>query len=306
MSHMQRFGAALIVLMATIRCHGDQFCPELTQSARTRIAEYVSDKYEVATDVTITDAGTITGSCFRRLVLDVAAPRRSLLLFLAPDGRFLSESLLDMNSSPKQERERVARATEADLLKDASPFDGPGNARVTVVVFSDFECPFCKSFSEHWYAIPAAERQDARIVFKHLPLNIHPWARKAALAGICAADQGNDAFWRLERFLFANQSVITKGNVDEKILEFASGGGTSDPGRMRACLVDPEPEKLLLRDRQLADLYHVSATPTVFINGVRKVGFASPDELLDPLRLAAAQQAPTGPRSQGRTGLAKP
>lgn len=143
MPHTLRFWAALFMLTSAILCYGrDQRCPELSQEARTRVAAYVSDKYKVAPDVTITDAGTVAGSCFRRLVIDVAAPKRSLQLFLAPGGRFLSESLLDLNSSPRQERERVARETEAALLKDASPSEGPENARVTVVVFSDFECPF--------------------------------------------------------------------------------------------------------------------------------------------------------------------
>jgi NhaA family Na+:H+ antiporter len=127
-----------------------------------------------------------------------------------------------------------------------------------------------------------------RIVFKHRPLSIHPWARRAALAGICAGAQGDAAFWRIERFFFGSQSTITSDNLQAKVRGFASGGGVTDADQMQTCLDSGYAEQMLARDEQLAELYHVDATPTVFINGVRKVGFASPEELRVALIFAAA------------------
>ncbi len=151
---------------------------------------------------------------------------------------------------------------------------------MTVVEFSDFECPFCKRFAESFDELPPAERRNVRTVFKQRPLAMHPWARHAALISICASLQGGDTFWRLERFLFANQATIRADNLDEKVETFGSQTSPSlDLARLRSCLISGSAERVLARDERLAELYHVDATPTVFINGTRKAGMAGLEKL---------------------------
>jgi hypothetical protein len=87
------------------------------------------------------------------------------------------------------------------------------------------------------YELPPAERRNVRTVFKQRPLAMHRWARHAALISICASLQGGDTFWRLERFLFANQATIRADNLDEKVETFGSQTGPSlDLAQLRSCL----------------------------------------------------------------------
>ncbi len=77
-----------------------QECAQLTPATRANVAAYVAARYGLAPDLRIEDRGTIGSSCFRRVDVLAAAPRETLRLFLSPDARFLSETLLDMASDP--------------------------------------------------------------------------------------------------------------------------------------------------------------------------------------------------------------
>lgn len=282
------------LLACPIRPANAQNCLTLTAEVRAKLAAYVSDRYEVAPDVKVDDDGVAGGSCFRRLTVRVSAPSRTLTLFLSPDQRFLADTLLDTTVSPAGERRRAAHQTESALLAEKSPFLGPPNAGVTLVVFSDFECPFCKRFQEMLVSVSAKDRQNVKVTFKHRPLAMHPWARQAALESICASYQSDEAFWLLHDFFFSNQSAFTPGNLGEKVAAFASAHGEIDLDRIRACVGEADAGRTLLRDEQLAQAYHIEGVPTVFINGVRTVGVHSAEELVALLRAAAGDQASDG------------
>ncbi len=299
---------ALISLVVVSAGHlSAQMCPALTEEVRSRVAAYVADRYEFAPDLKVEDDGIAGNSCFRRIAIRVPAPKQSLELFLSPDQRFLSETLLDMTMSPTAERRRVARETLRALGAENSPVQGSENAPVTLVVFWDFQCPFCKRFTEFVDRLPANDRQSVKIVFKQRPLAMHPWARRAALASVCASFESNKAFWSLEAFLFTNQSTITPINFEDKVAEFAKTSGTLDLDRMHKCLGEESAENILLRDEKLGALYHVDSVPTVFVNGVRSAGFRSEEELQTVLHAAVPNSSlglddPTSARNSGDRG----
>jgi len=289
---------ALLCSALGAACISGQTCPALTDEVRSSVAAYVADQYEFAPDLRVEDEGLTVDSCFRRIKIRAAAPKQSLEMFLSPDQRFLLEGLLDMKINPSSERQRVAEETDLALRADSSPLLGPDAALVTLVEFSDFRCPFCKRFADFLDQAPAGDSQGVRIVFKFRPLAMHAWARHAALAAICASLQSNQAFWQVERFLFANQGTITPANLEDKIAAFAEGFERLDLGRMERCLAEGTAESILLRDEKLADLYHVNAVPTIFINGARSAGFGSAEELQAALRAAAAGLA-SAPAAHG-------
>jgi len=262
-------------------------CTPLSSGVRGRIAMYAAEHYELAPDIRVEGGETVSNSSFRRVTVQAVAPKRSIELFLSPDQRFLAESILDTTLDPSVERRRVARATQAALLAEGSASLGPEDAAVTVIEFSDFQCPFCKRAADALAQMPESEREGVRFVFKHRPLPMHRWARRAALASICASFQGGGAFWDLERFLFANQDSLTLETLDATIRDFASNDQRISAKLLDGCLASKETEALLLRDEKLAELYHVDAAPTMFINGTRKVGFNTPAELWSAIRVAA-------------------
>ena len=280
--------ALTCLVLVVAGCAWGQTCPALTDEARSRVSAYVADRYEFAPDLHVEDEGLVVGSCFRRIRIRASAPSRSLELFLSPDQRFLFEGLLDTTINPTAERRRVARETQLALLADKSPSQGPENAPVTLVEFSDFQCPFCKRVADLLSRLPAEDRERVNIVFKQRPLAMHQWARHAALASICASFESSDAFWGLEEFLFANQNAITAANLEDQISEFAKESGRLDFDRMSRCLAEGKAGEALLRDERLAELYHVDAVPTIFVNGARKSGFRSVEELQAALSAGTA------------------
>jgi protein-disulfide isomerase len=160
---------------------------------------------------------------------------------------------------------------------------------VTVVEFSDFQCPFCKRAADALAEIPEDLRDSVRVVFKQRPLPMHAWARPAALASICAGLQNEEAFWVVERYLFAHQEAITPEAASAMIREFVSKDARLNVERFDACLAGKEAEALLLRDEKLAQAYHVDSTPTVFVNGVRKPGFSGPAAFWSLVRAAVVE-----------------
>jgi protein-disulfide isomerase len=141
------------------------------------------------------------------------------------------------------------------------PAKGPADARVTIVEFSDFQCPFCQR------VLPTLERvletypEDVRIVYRHLPLRSHGRARPAAEASLCAADQ--DGFWPYHDALFAN----TKALADEDLVRYAAESGL-DAERFQRCLEERRFAAQVDEDAAAARGAGITGTPAFVVNGI--------------------------------------
>ena len=150
------------------------------------------------------------------------------------------------------------------------PSKGPDKAAVTIVEFSDFQCPHCKD------AQPAIEKllaahPDVKFVFQNFPLAMHDWARKAASYADCIAQTGNkDAFWKFVGDTFAAQGEVTASNSDEKLTAIADGAGVKGAD-IATCAAVPSTDGHVQKSIDLGNEAEVTSTPTFFING-RKVG----------------------------------
>jgi protein-disulfide isomerase len=160
------------------------------------------------------------------------------------------------------------------------PAFGPPLAPVTLVVFSDFQCSYCKQEAEVLRQhVAQTFPREVRVVFHDFPLEqIHPWARAASIAGRCVYQQSQDKFWTYHDWVFANQQQLTVENVKQQTAGWAVANGV-DAGKFQACMADAatngEIDKLLAQGRALG----VNATPTLVING-RKIPAALPWEQL--------------------------
>jgi len=153
---------------------------------------------------------------------------------------------------------------------------GPATAPVAVVVFSDFKCPFCKKLHTVLAAEPLITDGKARLVFRHMPMQSHKWAQKAAA---CAQLQNSDAFWRLHDSLFDNQEKITADNVAQEVDDLAALIEPLNILQFRDCLRRQTSLGMVLRDRQIGTQAGVKVTPTMFINGEPLTGLPDAAEL---------------------------
>ena len=145
------------------------------------------------------------------------------------------------------------------------PIRGPASAPVEIVVFSDFECPYCKKVSETIAQLRDEFGGQIRSVYKDFPLPSHPNAFKAAEAGNCAHDQGQ--FWEMHDRMFSSQGALDV----ESLKEYAANVGLEITAFSR-CLDEGWHKVAVNRDMTFGMRHGVSSTPTLFINGRMVIG----------------------------------
>jgi len=167
--------------------------------------------------------------------------------------------------------QNATKAAKPSQLADRSviidtrdcPADGPAEAVAELVIFSDFQCPFCSRIVEPVHDARKTLGDQLRVVFKQMPLDrIHPRARPAAIASLAAHRQGK--FWPYHDLLFKN----TKKLGDADFLKYAKRLGL-DLARFKADLADPKLAAQVQRDVEHAGRLGVTGTPSVFLNGRR-------------------------------------
>jgi protein-disulfide isomerase len=152
------------------------------------------------------------------------------------------------------------------------PARGPADAKLTVVLFSDFQCPFCGRVEPSLAALEEAFRGQVRIVWKHQPLPMHPQAVPAALAAEAAREQGK--FWPMHAKLFSDQRALSP----EAFARYARELGL-DGRRFDQAVAARRGAARIEEDQRLAGQVGASGTPTMFFNCRQVVGAQPPDRL---------------------------
>jgi protein-disulfide isomerase len=173
----------------------------------------------------------------------------------------------------------------------ADPVWGPADAPVTIIEFSDFQCPYCQRVQPTLKKIRTDYAGKLRMVYKQLPLPMHPQARLAAEASLCANAQGK--FWELHEWLFANQGGVTADSLKKAVEELKLEASAFDK-----CLTEHTFAKQVDADLALDEKLGIQSTPYLLING-RIINGAQPveafKEILDDelARYAAAPMSTT-------------
>jgi protein-disulfide isomerase len=186
-------------------------------------------------------------------------------VYVSKDGKtLLRGEMFDMAVNP-------FAATRAKLRLEGDPSKGPADARVTLVEFSDYQCPHCRQL----YTVMQVVEQkfpQVRVVHKDFPLaGIHPWATTAAVGGRCAFAQSESGFWKVHDMIFQNQDLISSENVYEKMVDFAVRAGL-DKDAFKVCLALPDAKAAIQADIDEGKAVQISSTPTVFVNGRPVIG----------------------------------
>lgn len=175
---------------------------------------------------------------------------------------------------------------ELDLT--GAPSRGPADAPVTLVEFSDFQCPFCSRLNPTLEKVKEAYGEKVRLVFRQFPLtSLHAQAQKAAEASLCARAQGE--FWAMHDALFADQD-----DLEVEALKAKAARLGLDSGDFARCLDNGATRGEVEADVEAGQAAGVSGTPTLFING-RQVTLVRGEEPFDQLaRVIDAELARTG------------
>jgi protein-disulfide isomerase len=167
-----------------------------------------------------------------------------------------------------------AAARKVEIPAD-SPAVGPATAKVTIVEWSDFECPFCSRAVPTINKIKETYGKDVRVVFRHQPLPMHPNAKPAAAASMAAHEQGK--FWEMHDKLFANQRALDRANLDKYAQELGL-----DMARYKAAMDSNKYAAKIDADSSSGSAVGANGTPAFFING-RFLSGAQPFEAFKPL-----------------------
>ncbi|MDC0358274.1 thioredoxin domain-containing protein [Oligoflexia bacterium] len=147
----------------------------------------------------------------------------------------------------------------------SSPVKGPKNAKVTIIEFSDFQCPYCKRAADTMAQVLKEYPNDVKVSFKNLPLGFHKHAMGAAKAALAAGKQGK--YWEMHDALFENQKDLgpdyfTKAAKNLKL----------DMDKFKKDMDSEEIAKQIAEDQKLAAKHEIRGTPGYFVNGVQVKG----------------------------------
>jgi len=220
------------------------------------------------------------------VVVVVANPQGQQVstFYVTPDGKHaLVGDMIPFGAKP------FAPAAETLQKGVNGPSRGPATSAVTLVEFSDLQCPHCKE-AQPIIARLLADEPNAMFVFQQYPLPQHNWAAKAAAYADCIGRTNKDAVWKFIQATFDEQSNITEANADEKLnaLADASGAKSAD---VAVCAAKPETKKRIEDSIALGTSVGVNSTPTLYVNGRRVANMnALPYEILKELVEHGAKQ----------------
>jgi len=194
---------------------------------------------------------------------------RKVGFIVSNDGRYaVFGTLEDLTTDPFK-----AIMQKIDLK--GRPAKGPADAKVTIVEYSDFQCPFCsRGYETLEKQVLKEYGTKVRFVYKHFPLNFHPWAQPGAVAVECAAEQDPAAYWELYTYYFEHQKEINPQNIKDKSKEVL-GKTKVDIAKWEACYDGNKTLARVQADMAEGQSVGVSGTPAFIING-RLVSGAQP------------------------------
>jgi protein-disulfide isomerase len=241
--------------------------PSQTQK---NIEAYLRDLYALGPDVQLVvgplKETSIEGLLETTIDLTIEANKQTVKFYVSKDGKFLFRGeMSDLAKDPLAE-------TRAQIQMNDTPAIGDAKAPVTLVEYSDFECPVCRGLHDALRSLLPKYPGKVRVVFKDFPLEqIHPWARTAAVAGRCAYQQDPKAFWKIYDLIYDNQEIISAANAWTKMMDYAGQSGL-DAQAFKSCMASPEAGAAVNASRANGQQLDVNSTPTVFVNGRRLVG----------------------------------
>ena len=296
--HFVRMYALLIALVGGLSGWGAEVegvgkAPQIDKlkfEAYVRYAEGFSSAVKFAIDDPVV---TPLQGYYRVLVhMSMGQTQQDKVYYVTSDGKHvLTGPVWDLDKNPFLE-------TAAHVPTEGPSF-GPANAKITLVVFSDFECPYCREFARTIRTDLAHNYKDVRVVFKDFPIeSLHPWAKAASEAAHCVGDDNAEIFWSFHDWIFEHQGEIDSKNLREKSLQFSRDHGL-DPAKVTACIDSHATSAEIESNIQIGRTLDITKTPTFFLDG-RAIPGAIPWAALNTLLQMEENRPPSIPPLQSK------
>ncbi len=244
--------------------------PAAPSQIQKDIEAYLRNLYAFGPDVKLIvgplKESPVAGLLETDIDVTIGENKQAVKFYVSKDGRFLFRGELS----------DLAKDALADNLTQIRMNDAPAigdpKAPVTIVEYSDFECPVCRNLHDVLRGMLPNYGAKIRVVFKDFPIDqLHPWARTAAIAGRCAYQQDPNAFWKIYDLIYDNQDIISASNIWTKVTDYADQSRL-DVATFKSCMASPEAAAAVNASRANGDKLEVTSTPTLFVNGRRLVG----------------------------------
>ncbi len=274
---MKAFASFLLLAVTLIPAAAADTHPSPLPSVdKTRFSAYVryAEGLTEAVTIAVDDPTPCSNAAYARVVVHLTAGKLNLgdkIYYVTPDGQtFVNGSVWKLDQSPFQDI--------FSLLPPEGPTFGSTDPKVKVVVFSDFQCPFCKGLADSLRQnLPKTFGNDIQVQFADYPLESkHPWAVAAAEASHCIGDHNVDAFWKFHDWIFAHQTEVAPDGSDlkAKVLDFVKSNGY-DAAAITTCMDTHATAPEVKASEARGNMVGVQQTPTLFVDG-RKVEGALP------------------------------
>jgi protein-disulfide isomerase len=199
-----------------------------------------------------------------KVVIDAQLKRANAALATGVAKKDLYESLIKDGllgpSAPPPQAPPQAQARNVD--PGNGPWIGAKKPKVTIVEWSDFQCPYCARVEPTLKQVLDTYKDEVRIVWRNEPLSFHENAMPAAKAAMAAARQGNDKFWKMHGLMFSHQNELSEAKYEEWAKQIGL-----DVARWRKDKESPEVAALIAKDNSYAQSVGADGTPSFFING---------------------------------------
>ncbi len=240
-----------------------------------QLIKYYRKKANVPPAATVTVTGlkdsAVKGLKEGTLEIGQGAQRRKVPFVASADMKYaVFAGLEDVTSDP-------SKAVMAKINLKGEPAKGSERAKVTIVEYSDFQCPFCsRGYNTIEKQVLKEYGDKVRFYYKHFPLAFHNWAEASAVAAECAKEQKPEAYWKLYSMYFENQQQVKADNVKEKSLEWLQGTGI-DTAKWTDCYDNKKTLAKVKAQMAEGQSVGVQGTPGFIING-RLLSGAQPFE----------------------------
>lgn len=269
----------LVLLLICLGCVAQSTPPDLARKIEHQVRSFYTLPEDVKVTVgALTSASEIPGYDTVSVMIEGtdAKPKEYRFLLSKDRNTMLRVTKFDLNKDPFAE-------VMSKIDVKGRPTRGAKAAKVVVVNFDDFECPYCSRMHQTLFPEIFKEYRDrVTFIYKDYPLaEIHPWAIHAAVDANCLADQNGDAYWDFADTIHTNKQQVdaekTSGARFEAIDKMALLQGQKhnvDQAKLQTCL-KAQNEDAVRASMKEADGLGVNATPTLFVNG-RKIDGAVP------------------------------